>query len=573
MKSIKRNVYTILGILSAIAIAIATISFVSLAQLYNGSREISENYLQSVLSIGDIRKNFQEVSYLAMTHIVSTDLEQQEEIAAEIQELTKEMEQLIIEFSKSIDEGVEEDTLNLYKEETTKYFEATQRLLAASIAGKDDEAVEIVNKEYKVIDNKIDELLNKILDTNIDGVNNAIEQEESIYKTVRIRTIVLSIWFLITIIAMIIVFQKKIVLPLDSAKRKIRDIVNGIENNQGELTERIEIRAEDEIGELVKGINVFLDTLQRIMKQIITQSENLSQVVSNVNEGVYVANDNTSEISATMEQLAASMQEVAATITSLTMNTVDVDRDVTNMQKEAGTILEYAGEMRRQASELETRAVGQREQSTGIIKTISSELEEALNNSKKVERINELTADILSISNQTNLLALNASIEAARAGEAGKGFAVVAEEIRVLADSSRDTANNIQSISALVNSSVVALADGANALLEFINTSVVSDYENFVTAGQEYSNSAVYIDQVMDGFSRKTNELKDVISAMVESFEEISASVEEGASGVGNVAMSTTGLLENMHTISEQTAINREIAEALQVEADKFKSV
>ncbi|BBF45015.1 methyl-accepting chemotaxis protein [Lachnospiraceae bacterium KM106-2] len=276
------------------------------------------------------------------------------------------------------------------------------------------------------------------------------------------------------------------------------------------------------------------------MKQIVTQSDNLSQVVSNVNEGVHVAN---------------------------------VDHDVINMQKEVDTILGYTGDMRKQASELEHRAVEQRGQSTDMMNKISGNLQDALTNSKQVERINELTDEILNISNQTNLLALNVSIEAARAGDAGEGFAVVAEEIRVLADSSRETANNIQNISEVVNNSVFALAEGANALLEFINTSVVSDYENFVKAGQEYSNSAVYVNKVMDGFHIKTQELKDLISSMVKAFEEISASVDEGASGVGNVATSTTTLLDNMRKISDQADISSQIAEALQVEADKFISV
>ena len=79
-----------------------------------------------------------------------------------------------------------------------------------------------------------------------------------------------------------------------------------------------------------------------------------------------------------------------------------------------------------------------------MVGNIVGTLKKAIEDSKSVERVNELTGEILNISSQTNLLALNASIEAARAGEAGKGFAVVADEIRQLADSSRDTANNIQ---------------------------------------------------------------------------------------------------------------------------------
>ena len=93
-----------------------------------------------------------------------------------------------------------------------------------------------------------------------------------------------------------------------------------------------------------------------------------------------------------------------------------------------------------------------------VMNAIRQKLSDAVAESHNVKQINELTGNILSVASQTNLLALNASIEAARAGEAGRGFAVVADEIRILADDSRNTANNIQTVSNLVISAVESLA-------------------------------------------------------------------------------------------------------------------
>lgn len=105
-------------------------------------------------------------------------------------------------------------------------------------------------------------------------------------------------------------------------------------------------------------------------------------------------------------------------------------------------------------------------------------LQASMENSKKVTRINDLTNDILEISSQTNLLALNASIEAARAGEAGKGFAVVAEEIRILADNSRETTNSIQEISKMVTGAVEGLADNAEEMMRYVNETILGDYDS-----------------------------------------------------------------------------------------------
>ena len=113
-------------------------------------------------------------------------------------------------------------------------------------------------------------------------------------------------------------------------------------------------------------------------------------------------------------------------------------------------------------------------------------MKRALEKSKEVKNINVLTESILQITEQTNLLSLNAAIEAARAGEAGKGFAVVANEIRNLAEDSRNAANKIQSMTMEVIKSVEDLASSSEKVLDFIGTKVIDDYKTMVSIGDQY---------------------------------------------------------------------------------------
>ena len=176
----------------------------------------------------------------------------------------------------------------------------------------------------------------------------------------------------------------------------------------------------------------------------------------------------------------------------------------------------------------------------------------AIEESKSVDKVNDLTKDILDISNQTNLLALNASIEAARAGEAGKGFAVVADEIRQLADSSREAANNIQNINSMVIIAVKELTQNSNQMIDYITNNVLEDYVGFVKSGHQYSDDAEHVTEIVTKFNTMASSIKEAMSNVSESLNGISTAVEESTNGITNVATNTTDLVSGIEDISNE---------------------
>lgn len=233
----------------------------------------------------------------------------------------------------------------------------------------------------------------------------------------------------------------------------------------------------------------------------------------------------------------------------------------------------YAKDMKTNADEVKAKAVENRKKTTVIIDEINAKLNLALENSKSVEEIEKLTADILSISSQTNLLALNASIEAARAGEAGKGFAVVADEIRQLADSSRDTANNIQAINARVIDSVQELSSSSEQMIKYVNETVLSDYNAFVDMGNQYSEDASHIDVSMKEYASDISEIEEEIKQMTDAVQGISDAVDESAKGVTQAAESIESLVQSIAQVTSEMEDNKAIAETLKSEADNFEKV
>ena len=174
----------------------------------------------------------------------------------------------------------------------------------------------------------------------------------------------------------------------------------------------------------------------------------------------------------------------------------------------------YSVEMKDQAERLERDARSSMEETEKRIREIMGVLTQAIEDSRSVDQVNELTNDILNISGSTNLLALNASIEAARAGEVGRGFMVVAEEIRQLADSSRDAANHIQNINGTIISAVHNLAENANGMVEYINQSILPEFRKFMDSGVRYREDSTYVERVMKEFKTKTDALKGEVDGI-----------------------------------------------------------
>lgn len=408
-----------------------------------------------------------------------------------------------------------------------------------------------------------DVAVNGISDTSIENVSETIQELDTVFKLVERSNKIGGIFMVFLGLAASIITFATVISPTRKATKELNKILDDINQEKGDLNQRITVRSKDEVGNLVVGINTFLITLQRILKHMIVNSHQLHNSVVNIVTNVNGVKENSHDISSTMQELAASMEEVTASITVMLENIKFLDDDVVDMTDSTKTIVTYVDEMKKRANEMKDTADENKQATKLMIDKIGATLEEAIEDSKQVLRIDELTKDILDISNQTNLLALNASIEAARAGEAGKGFAVVAEEIRHLADDSRTTATNIQDISSLVMNAVKKLTDSSEQVLNYIQTTIMIDYDRNVNTGMQYNKDAIYIHGVMEQFLRKTKKLNEMIEQMVESFNGIAVAVDESTIGVSNVANNTSSLVLKMNDISKDMEISEDIVKNL----------
>ncbi len=533
--------------------------------------KIANEHMINITNLNDIQKEAQDIHRMALSHIIATDLDTLIGLVDGIRAQEAVLDRYLVDYRENLtqlDKGAYDTILSSY--EGLKY--EISSLIAFSGNNQKEEAFALANG---VIKQYSDEIQNQIADMVEEAKAEAADAGNDLSKAYDSAIVINMTIIGISVFAILLAFYVVFVLvirKLSVANREIRDIIKDIDNNQGDLTKRVSILSNDEISDLGNGINIFMGKLQGIMKMIIENSQRLEKVVNEVQQSVRTSNDSASDLSAVTQELSATMQEVGHSASIINQNADAVRSETETIADKSISINEYSKQMKENADRMEMNARQNMEETSGKVQEILTVLNDAIEESKKVEQVNGLTNDILNISSQTNLLALNASIEAARAGEAGKGFAVVADEIRQLADSSRETANRIQEINGVVIHAVHNLADNANNLVEYMNGSILPEFENFVKSGVQYRENASYIESVMNGFTGKTDALKSAVDEIAASIGTITDAIDEGARGVTGAAESTQMLVTDMENISNRMEENQEIAAALQKETNVFKS-
>ena len=535
----------------------------SIRSVNKTATEISDEYLVSITKLGDIQRETQNIHKIALSHIIATDLNTMIQLVEDV----KKEEKVLDNYLEDYKEFVNEDEQANYDQLLADYenMKSTIAILFGySAVSNKDEAFALANGELASYANSMQSEINAMIAETTSSSLVAREELSQTYRIASAGNIFCIVVNVVVFLVALYIVLRRVINPITYAKKEISDIIASLDAGKGDLTKRITIRSDDEIADLGKGINTFMDKLQDILRMIIENARQMENVVNGVQESVRNSNDSASDLSAVTEEIAATMTEVGSSAGAININTEDVRAEVEAIATKSNSISEYSKEMKAHADSMEKAARTNMEETGSKVNEILEVLNAAIEDSKSVDQVNNLTNDILSISSQTNLLALNASIEAARAGEAGRGFAVVADEIRQLADSSRETANRIQEINSIVTQAVHNLAGNANNLVEYMKDYILPEFDDFVQSGVQYRENATYIENVMSEFTGKTDDLRSAMDDIASAISAITGAIDEGAKGVNGAAQSTQVLVGDMETISNRMEENQKIAEALE---------
>lgn len=568
--SVKWKVMLPITMLGAMLLLCGILCIGQLKGMLRASQMISERYAQNISKLGEIAEDFQSLHRVVYAHCLAEDKASKEELAVEASSLRSDIQGANIEYEEMMQTEKEKEQFQQFESDYEKYLTSFEQAVRLSEKKRNDEAEDLANGTLSTLGKTLSEEISDMVKSNKEGMESAISKQKVKYNSSIFIVVVLLILGIFVDVLGVTISHRCISLPLGRIDSKLSKVIDDVQSGHGDLTERISVDSKDEMGKIATGINVFLETLQNIMKEITTSANSLEEIVGNVSDHVATANDSSADISALMEELAASMQEISSTVSNISENATDVNGNIIELAGASKELQDYAGSMRERAEKLESTAVETKKNTSIVVNDIIKKLEEAIEGSKSVETVNELTDEILSISSQTNLLALNAAIEAARAGEAGRGFAVVADEISNLAAESRKAANNIQNINQVVVSAVEELTEQSRAIATYIMENISTDYDGFVDSGAQYKKDAVHVDEIVTRFHQMADEVQILVDNITRAIQGISAAVDESAKGVGSAATNTTALVQGMGEIASQMQENKEIAEKLTDEAGKF---
>ncbi|MGN7400690.1 methyl-accepting chemotaxis protein [Cytobacillus praedii] len=430
-------------------------------------------------------------------------------------------------------------SLPIFKERNDKniYLDIDQ---VTYVSDKDEETgweifSVISQEEIKSFSNQISQnMSSRIVD--------ADKKLQSIFtKLLSAQVIIILILLAISIVTSLF-FAKYFIQPIKKLSNFLKDVANG------DLTRKMEVKSKDEISALFISVNHMIDSLRNMaskMNDLILEVEKDSNVLNNQ---AGVSTHVTSIVSSAMDEVASGTEQLTSDMFNISAHVEKNDIAVRSMSERISKIVEYAQDTKAVTAEGQTATENMKNKMDRIViqsidsTTIMKKLDQ------KLQTINDITVFIQDIAEQTNLLSLNAAIEAARAGEQGKGFAVVAQEVKKLAEQSRDS---VEKISALISK---IQRDSSKALenIDIGRESAVQGAEMVKNTADSYDNMIQFIEHLIteiDKIAGASVILSSSSQSISSSVDSVIAISEETSAGVEEVTSMTKEQQQSVHDV------------------------
>ena len=384
------------------------------------------------------------------------------------------------------------------------------------------------------------------------GVDYDVTNIQKYMTSQRNQTTVRTILFVVFNVSVIYLILSTVVRDIKKVGTKIAEIAG----TEGDLTQKIDVKANDEIGLVSSNLNLLLEKLNAMVCSINDNITAIRKSSEEINSGCITTSDGVSTTSASMEEIAATMEVVGDTVKSIEQSFVTVMRVSDQIALDSTAGAENVDAIVNRVQEEFEQSIKSKEEAIRYSREISETVEQRIEDAKIVKEIEALTSTVLDIASQTNLLSLNASIEAARAGQAGRGFAVVATEIGKLSEQSADAAKQIQAISERVIKAVTSLTNETKKLIEFSEDVTDTGYTKLSNLAEDYKTNVTQISEDLKGFAKVSGDVYTDMLAVKDSIDIVVMSVEECNTAITSVNVAVEEIVNASAAVKESSDVN-----------------
>ncbi|MFP6847110.1 MAG: methyl-accepting chemotaxis protein [Pseudomonas sp.] len=496
------------GLVALLVLLLGSFSQLKMSEMNRESDQINENWLPSILNLGQMNQDIMRLRALTLRMMLNTDELHHQQNIANAEALKNNLSEAQNSYEKLISSAEEQALYDHFKQAEGSYLQEWQKIIEAMRRNDREAAMKVFEGPLNGNADSMAKALIELSNLNRTGATAAAQTADDVFANARFWVIAMIALALVLTIILAMLLTRSIVRPLSEAVHVAEVVASG------NLTQVIAVQGSDEPARLLGALKSMQQSLRSTIQnisdsstQLASASEELSAVTEDSTRGLHQQNNEIEQAATAVNQMTSAVEEVARNAVSTSEASSESNRTAQHGREQVRQTVESISHLADDVTNTATEV----EQLAGQVRDISKVLDV-----------------IRSIAEQTNLLALNAAIEAARAGEAGRGFAVVADEVRALAHRTQQSTREIEQMV----SGIQQGTDKAVNAMQTSNSRARSTLDVAKAAGQALDDIAAAISQI--------NERNLVIASASEEQAQVAREVDRNLVNIRDLSMQSS---------------------------------